>query len=76
MAYAGTALIEDAIAQCALPSGRIKHNHVPAGRFRERGGYLPLASGDSRGADYCLEHAKNLIGPLPEAVHKTAKEVE
>lgn len=40
------------------------------------GPYLPLESGDAHGAAYCLEHAKNLIVPLPEAVHMTAKEAE
>lgn len=40
------------------------------------GPYLPLASGDPNGRQYCLEHAKNLIVPLPEAVHMTAKEAE
>jgi hypothetical protein len=40
------------------------------------GPYMRLGSGDPNGAEYCLEHAKNLIVPLPEAVHMTAKEAE
>ncbi|MCA0326398.1 MAG: hypothetical protein LCH89_12470 [Proteobacteria bacterium] len=40
------------------------------------GPYLPITSGDPLQKDYCLEHAKNLIVPLPEAVHMTAKEAE
>ena len=40
------------------------------------GPYLPLTSGDRNGPDYCLEHARNLIIPLPETVHMTAKEAE
>ncbi|WP_457328955.1 hypothetical protein [Rhizobacter sp. P5_C2] len=40
------------------------------------GPYLPIAKGDPKSNDYCLEHAKNLIIPLPETVHMTAKEAE
>lgn len=41
------------------------------------GPYLPIKSGDPLSATpYCLEHAKNLIVPLPQAVHMTAKEAE
>lgn len=40
------------------------------------GPYLPIKSGDPLAHSYCLEHAKNLIVPLPEAVHMTAKEAE
>jgi hypothetical protein len=40
------------------------------------GPYMSLASGDPSLKQYCLEHAKNLIVPLPEAVHMTAKEAE
>lgn len=40
------------------------------------GPYLLIATGDPNANAYCLEHAKNLIVPLPEAVHMTAKEAE
>ncbi len=40
------------------------------------GPYLPLASGNAKSDEYCLEHARNLIIPLPETVHMTAKEAE
>lgn len=40
------------------------------------GPYLALASGDPNSRAYCIEHSKNLIVPLPEAVHMTAKEAE
>ena len=40
------------------------------------GPYMALTSGDPLAKPYCLEHAKNLIVPLPEAVHMTAKEAE
>lgn len=40
------------------------------------GPYLPIKTGDPATGAYCLEHAKNLIVPLPEAVHMTAKEAE
>lgn len=40
------------------------------------GPYLPITTGDPKEKTYCLEHAKNLIVPLPEAVHMTAKEAE
>lgn len=40
------------------------------------GPYMPLSSGNPAARQYCLEHAKNLIVPLPEGVHMTAKEAE
>ncbi len=40
------------------------------------GPYLPIKTGDATQNTYCLEHAKNLIVPLPEGVHITAKEAE
>lgn len=40
------------------------------------GPYLPITTGDPRSNDYCLEHTRNLIVPLPETVHMTAKEAE
>lgn len=40
------------------------------------GPYLPLGPGDRESNEYCLEHARNLIVPLPETVHMTAKEAE
>jgi hypothetical protein len=40
------------------------------------GPYLPLGSGNRASNEYCLEHTRNLIVPLPETVHMTAKEAE
>ncbi|UXH79053.1 hypothetical protein [Roseateles amylovorans] len=40
------------------------------------GPYMRLSSGDPKATAYCLEQTKNLIVPLPEAVHMTAKEAE
>lgn len=40
------------------------------------GPYLPIKTGDPATNNYCLEHAKNLIVPLPDGVHITAKEAE
>lgn len=40
------------------------------------GPYLSLASGAVESNDYCLQHARNLIIPLPETVHMTAREAE
>lgn len=40
------------------------------------GPYMAIKSGDPLKNTYCLEHAKNLIVPLPDAVHMTAKEAE
>lgn len=40
------------------------------------GPYLPIKSGNPLSSTYCLEQAKNLIVPLPDAVHMTAKEAE
>ncbi|MEZ5632421.1 MAG: hypothetical protein R3F09_17155 [Burkholderiaceae bacterium] len=40
------------------------------------GPYIPIATGDPKSNNYCLEHTRNLIVPLPETVHMTAKEAE
>ncbi len=40
------------------------------------GPYLLLESGAAKSNDYCLQHARNLIIPLPESVHMTAREAE
>lgn len=40
------------------------------------GPYLPIATGNPKSNDYCLEHGRNLVVPLPETVHMTAKEAE